>query len=162
MSKALNISGMVIMILLIVVVLPLTLPKLFGFKLFHILSSSMESALPVHSVIYVQSCDPKLIQPGDIITFRFESGTDLVETHRVVSVDTDDMHIVTKGDLNSANDQTRVQFDSVVGKVTFHLPLLGLFSRFIHSPEGIAACIAIFAAVLLMWLIADRLKPKEN
>ncbi|MEA4966210.1 MAG: signal peptidase I [Oscillospiraceae bacterium] len=162
MRKVLNLSGAIILILLIAAVLPLTLPKLFGFQLFEILSGSMEPTLPVHSVIYVQECDPATLQSGDIITFRLESGSDLVETHRVVSVDTVSQSIVTKGDANEANDQTQVLFTSVVGKVPFHLPWLGLLSQLIHSSQGIAVCVAIFAAVLLLWLLADRLKPKEN
>lgn len=162
MRKVLNIAGTVILILMIAAVLPLTLPKLFGLQLFQILSGSMEPTLPVHSVIYVKDCDPAALQSGDIITFRFDSGSDLVETHRVVSVDTVSNSIVTKGDANETNDQTQVRFDSVVGTVIFHLPLLGLLSQFIHSSQGIAVCVVIFASVLLMWVLADRLKPKEN
>lgn len=162
MRRLLNMTGVVIIVLMIIAVLPLTIPKLFGYKLFDVLSGSMEPAIPADSIIYVKPCTWDEISIGDIITFKLESNTDLVETHRVDDIDNDNKLITTKGDANESTDINKVDFNNVVGKVAFHIPHLAILSRYLHSYVGSAACIALFAAVLLMWMTADRLKRKEN
>ena len=47
-----------------------------------------------------------------------------------------------------------------MGKVVFHIPLYGLLADWLHSPRGIAVCTALFAAVLLMYVAADRIEPR--
>jgi signal peptidase I len=48
----------IILILLIVLGLMLAVPRLFGIKLFTVLSGSMEPALSVGDLIYVKPVDP--------------------------------------------------------------------------------------------------------
>ena len=162
MKKLLNICGAVILILLVAAVLPLTVPKIFGLKPYNILSGSMEPEIPVNSVIYVKQCDTAQLEVGDIITFKLGSGTDLAETHRIADIDKENALFTTKGDANKNVDQTKVKAENIIGKVVFHIPQYGKLADFINTSEGIAACIAVFAAVLIMWLAADRIKPKER
>ena len=162
MKKLLNICGAVILILLVAAVLPLTVPKIFGLKPYNILSGSMDPEIPVNSVIYVKQCDTAQLEVGDIITFKLGSGTDLAETHRIADIDKENALFTTKGDANKNVDQTKVKAENIIGKVVFHIPQYGKLADFINTSEGIAACIAVFAAVLIMWLAADRIKPKER
>ena len=46
LSKVLNYIGILLMALVILLVLPLTVPKLFGFQIFGILTGSMEPEYP--------------------------------------------------------------------------------------------------------------------
>lgn len=162
MKKLLNICGAVILILLVAAVLPLTVPKIFGLTPYNILSGSMEPEIPTNSVIYVKQCDTSQLAVGDIITFKLGSGTDLAETHRIADIDKENALFTTKGDANKNVDQTKVRAENIIGKVVFHIPQYGKLADFINTSEGIAACIAVFAAVLIMWLAADRIKPKER
>jgi signal peptidase I len=162
LRKLLNAIGAVMLIVLLALVLPLTVPKLAGFQLYEIQTGSMEPALPVHSVIYVRSCQPDEVQVGDIITFQTESASERVMTHRVAAIDDQAQTFTTKGDANDAVDQTPVPFSNLTGKVVFHIPALGSVAAFLQSGEGIAACVCVFAAVLTLWIIADRLKVKER
>ena len=162
LRKVLNLTGAVLLILLLLLVLPLTVPKLAGFQLYEIQTGSMTPALPVHSVIYVRPCDAENVQVGDVITFRIESAADTVMTHRVTAIDQQAETFTTKGDANEAQDQTPVAFSQLTGKVMFHLPYLGSVAAYLHTPQGIAACVCVFAAVLILWIIADRLKVKER
>ena len=160
LRKALNIIGTMILLLLIAAVLPLTLPKLFGYRLYHILTPSMEPAIWMDSTVYVRSVDPEELQEGDVIVFQIAGGLDTMETHRIVHVDKDRQMFTTKGDANFTEDQNPVLFSSVMGKVVFHIPLYGLLADWLHSPRGIAVCTALFAAVLLMYEAADRIEPR--
>ena len=162
MKKLLNICGAVILILLVAAVLPLTVPKIFGLTPYNILSGSMEPEIPTNRVIYVKQCDTAQLEVGDVITFKLGSGTDLAETHRIADIDKENALFTTKGDANKNVDQTKVIAENIIGKVVFHIPQYGKLADFINTSEGIAACIAVFAAVLIMWLAADRIKPKER
>lgn len=159
-SRILNVTGTVVIVLLIIAVLPLTLPKIFGYELYTVLSGSMEPGISVNSVIYVKKCSPETITKGDVITFNLESNTTLVETHRVVDINSEEDFFTTKGDANAAEDVTPVAFDRLIGVVKFHIPYLGFLAQYINSAEGIASCIAVFAGVLIMWLVAEKVKTK--
>ncbi len=162
MKKLLNIGGAVLLALLVIAVLPLTLPKLLGFTPYQILTGSMEPAIPTHSVVYVKQCEASQLRVRDVITYRLGSESELVQTHRIEAIDPDSALFTTKGDANLSVDQTRVKAENIVGRVAFHIPQYGKLAEYIRSSEGIAACIAVFAAVLILWITADRIHPKER
>lgn len=162
LRKVLNIAGALILIVMLALVLPLTVPRLAGLQLYEVQTGSMTPALPVHSVIYVRPCEPETVQVGDVVTFRIESAADTVMTHRVTAIDDLAETFTTKGDANEAQDQTPVPFQQLTGKVVFHIPYLGSVAAYLHTSQGIAACVCVFAAVLILWIIADRLKVKER
>lgn len=162
MKKLLNIGGAVLLSLLVIAVLPLTLPKALGYTPYNILTGSMEPAIPTHSVVYVKRCEPSQLQIGDVITYRLGTESDLVQTHRIEAIDEEKALFTTKGDANKSVDQTRVKAENIVGRVVFHIPQYGILAEYIRTSEGIAACVAVFAAVLILWIAADRIKPKEK
>lgn len=110
-AKALNAVATVLVLALVAAALPLTVPRLFGYQIFEILTTSMTPVLPVGSAIYVKACDPAQLEPGDIITYKLSSRTGLVETHRVVENDTASQELVTKGDANAQADVYPVGYD---------------------------------------------------
>ena len=75
------------MVLLILLAVPLTVPKILGIQIYAVLSGSMEPEYRVNSVIYVKPCEPSQVAEGDVITFHLIGETDIVMTHRVVSID---------------------------------------------------------------------------
>lgn len=157
-----NFCATALILALVAVALPLSLPKLFGYQIYNVLTPSMTPALPVGSVLYVKSCQPETLAEGEIITFRLSAATGLVETHRVVQNDIQAQRLVTKGDANAQPDVTPVEYSRVVGKVELCIPLLGAVSEKIHSSGGVAICAGIFALAILMWTLADKAKKKER
>lgn len=147
---------------LLVCALPLTVPKLFGFQIYSVLTPSMTPALPVGCAVYVQACDPASLEPGDVVTYYKGSGTTLTETHRVVSNDVDSQSLTTKGDANADADMYPVLYSQVMGIVTFSVPCLGAVAMGMQSPAGIAVCIVIFALAFLLWALADKFKKRES
>ena len=126
LSKILNYIGIFLMAVVILLVLPLTLPKLFGIHIFGVLTGSMEPEYPVGCAVYVKEIDFEEIKTGDPITYRLGTDTDLVATHRVVEIDSEQQAFITKGDANQSADVDAVSYSQVVGKVVFQIPLLSL------------------------------------
>ena len=158
LSKLLNILATIMMVVVILLAVPLTLPKLFGYQIYGILTESMEPVYPVGCGVYVKSVQPEDVQIGDAITFHLGSGTQATATHRVVEIDTKKQEFITKGDANASSDVEPVRFSQLIGKVTGKLPWIGGFSVFLHSGKGIATCSLIFGIALALWKIADRVK----
>lgn len=162
MKKLLNIAGGFVLLLLVAAVLPLTLPRLFGLTPYSVLTGSMEPAIPAQSVIFVKRCEPSLLETGDVITYRLGSAAQYVQTHRIAAMNPEKTLFTTKGDANLSVDQTQVKAENVLGKVVFHIPEYGKLAEYIRTSEGIAACVAAFAVVLILWMTADRIKSKER
>ena len=99
------------------------LPGLFHMKAYVVKSSSMEPAIMAGSVIYIsQYGEEETISPGDIVSFQ---AGDARVTHRVVAVDSEHGIVTTKGDANQVCDSKPTTFDSIEGKVRFHIPAIG-------------------------------------
>ena len=161
-ARILSVLASLLMVAVVLAALPLTLPRLAGIQIYSVLTASMEPALPVGSAVYVKSCDASQLAPGDIVTFTIGGGNALVKTHRVVSNDTGARQLITKGDANPLPDIDPVAYGQLMGKVIFTAPILGAASQALHSPTGVAACIAIFALALILWTLADKLKKRES
>ncbi len=160
-ARLLNWSGVVMTILLILLCIPFTLPKLFGLQLFEVKTASMEPEYPVGSVVYVKEAESADIAVGDIITYTLGSDTEYVMTHRVVAISEEEQTFITKGDANMVEDAEPVSFSRLVGKPVCCIPGIAAISNFINSNMGVKVMIGIFVIVIMMWLIADRLKKNE-
>ena len=161
-AKALSAVATVLLLAVMAVALPFSVPKLFGYQIYNVLTQSMEPAMPVGSAIYVKRCDPQALRQGEIITFRLSEATGLVETHRVVENDTQAKQLITKGDANALPDVDPVSYERVVGKVVMCIPVLGTVSEMLHSGPGVTACVAIFALAIILWTLADKTKKRER
>lgn len=89
------------------------------FRPYVVLSGSMEPALQVGSVVWV---DVRKTEAGigDAVTFERDGRT---VTHRIVGKT--EKGYLTKGDANREADSSPVESGEVVGTVVFHLPYLG-------------------------------------
>lgn len=161
-AKTLSAVATVLLLAVMAVALPFSVPKLFGYQIYNVLTQSMEPAMPVGSAIYVKRCDPQALRQGEIITYRLSEATGLVETHRVVENDTQAKQLITKGDANALPDVDPVSYERVVGKVVVCIPVLGTVSEMLHSGPGVTACVAIFALAIILWTLADKTKKRER
>lgn len=150
-----------------VVILALLLvgARLFGLKVYTVLSGSMEPAYHVGSVIYVKAVDYKSLQPGDVITFMLDEDT--VATHRITEVLVDEnapdtYRFFTKGDANSAPDGSSVHYKNIIGMPVFTIPYLGYVANFIQNPPGMYYAIAAGGVLLMLVFIPDLLDDKKG
>ena len=76
--------GTVLLILLVALCLPLTLPRVLGYDIYTVISGSMEPSIPTGSLVYIEGAQPEDIEAGDVIAFYGANDSAAVITHRVV------------------------------------------------------------------------------
>ena len=126
-----NIIGTLILVAVIATSVPLAIPRFLGYETYNVTSGSMEPALPVGSVIYVQYVEPETVKTDDIIAF-FSGGS--VVTHRVVNNNLFEGKFTTKGDANPMVDFSDVPYSDLVGVVKYHIPVLGNYLMVYSNP----------------------------
>ena len=96
LSRIFNVLANIIIALIVALCAVIMLPKVFGYEVYGILSGSMLPNYPIGSIIYVQHEEASHIEVGDVITFNMAAGSDVVATHRVVEINSDDDEILKK------------------------------------------------------------------
>lgn len=163
MTRIWNVFTSVVVALAILLAVILVGFRLFGFQIFTVLSGSMEPDLPVGSLVYVQSVDPTTLQVGDDISYLVAENT--VVTHRIVEIlpDEEDPSILrfsTQGIANETVDTTPpVHMNNIIGKVAFHLPLLGYLTAWVQGVPGRYITVAFASVLILVTFLPDILAP---
>ena len=154
--------GIVSWVLVCVVVLAAVFlmgSRLLGYRVFNIVSGSMEPVYRVGDLIYVQEVDPNTVQPGDVITFVLNEDL-VVATHRVVRIDAEKQRFYTKGDANETEDGGSVHFKNLIGVPKFKIPGLGYVADFIQTAPCMYITIAAVAVLLLLAFLPDLARKK--
>ena len=152
-----NICGTLILLAIIGISLPLTLPRYMGYEIFDVVSGSMAPTIPMDSIVYVKPADVPNIQPGEVIAFYDSSGTSIV-VHRVVENLRVDGEFITKGDANASPDPSKVSYKSVYGTVVFHAPVYGRLSVLYTSSLGKVYALAFAVVAAMFYILAGQLK----
>ena len=155
-----GILGTLILVAVIAVSAPLTVPRLLGYEMYQVLSGSMEPAIPVGSVIYVKQSVPEEIQAGEIIAFFREEGD--VVTHRVVDNHTVERELITKGDANEIQDFQPVPYNALIGRVERHIPVVGSFMGLLAGNIGKAYLLCLTACGVMFNILAGRLRRRNH
>ena len=162
MQTVKKVWGIVSWVLVCVVVLAAVFlmgSRLLGYRVFNIVSGSMEPVYRVGDLIYVQEVDPNTVQPGDVITFVLNEDL-VVATHRVVRIDAEKQRFYTKGDANETEDGGSVHFKNLIGVPKFKIPGLGYVADFIQKAPGLYITIAAVAVLLLLAFLPDLARKK--
>lgn len=161
MAVACSALGTVLLMVLVMVCLPLTVPRVFGFHIYTVISGSMEPAIPTGSLVYVKGVPPEDVEEDDVIAFYGSMDGASIITHRVVANSEIMSEFITKGDANDTKDMKPVSYDSYIGKVLLTVPGAGGIAQMFTSAAGkIAAACMIGLAVILQITAAfiDRRK----
>ncbi|MBQ7059820.1 MAG: signal peptidase I [Firmicutes bacterium] len=147
------------MLFTIVISLPLALPRFLGYDMYNVVSGSMQPAIPVGSVIYVQPSDPAKIKADDVIAFFVG---DSVIVHRVMENKHLEGVFITKGDANPVEDLSDVPYHDMIGKVVFHIPYIGDFLSIFSTMTG-KIYVLLFAMCGIMFnILAGRLRNRTR
>lgn len=157
-AKVCSVIGTLLLLVAILICIPLTLPRLAGYQIYHVISGSMEPAIPVESVVYVKDVAPADIQKKDVIAFHSVLGEEAIITHRVVSNNRVAGEIVTKGDANTKEDMEPVPYENVLGKIALTVPVLGKILATIATIQGKAVVGSVILLALLLHIAAGRLR----
>lgn len=150
--------GTLIIILVIIVAAAFTIPRLFGFEIYNVISSSMEPAVPLGSAVFVKRTDPETLEPGEIVAFADGVGT---VTHRLVENRKSSREIITKGDANEIEDFDPVPYSAVLGRVKYVVPVIGAYLMAISGTVG-KLCLVCFAVCGVMFDVLGSLIEKNR
>lgn len=153
--KIMNAAGVMLMLLVIAVMVPFTIPKLFGYQIYGVLTGSMEPSIPVGSALFIKPCGIGEIVVGDVVTYTLGSGTDYVMSHRVIEIAEQENLLRTKGDANNEADPEPVNTERLIGKAVLTVPGLGRAAEYLETASGKAVCFILFAVSFILWLTAD-------
>lgn len=160
-KKIWNVVSTVLVALVVLIAVFLMGSRLLGYRVFSVLSGSMEPKYSTGDLIYVDEVDPSQIKVGDAITFILNEDL-LVATHEVIGIDAEKQHFFTKGIANEDADKDPVHFNNLIGKPVFSLPKLGYVSNWIQNPPGTYVTIAAGVALVALVFLPDLLRGKKK
>ncbi len=155
-KKICNITGGLLLILVILLCIPLTIPRLFGCQIYHVISGSMEPAIPTGSIVYVRDVEADKVEENDVIAYYSDTDTGAIITHRVVKNRVINGEFVTKGDANDAEDVTPVSYDRLLGKVVLSIPYLGAVLALVATTTGKFSVGCLILAAVLLTMISRK------
>ena len=135
--------------------------RILGYRVFNVISGSMEPTYSVGDLLYVKEVKPETIEAGTAITFVLNENL-VVATHRVVEVDAENNRSYTKGDANETPDAAPVHFNNVIGVPQFHIPLLGYVSDFVQRPPGMYIALGVGVVLILAVFLPDMSGKKKE
>lgn len=161
MKKTANILSALLIVLLAIALAAVLVSKLvFGVEMKAVLTGSMEPELPVGSLLIIKPAEYTEIKVGDDITFVRDENLTLV-THRVIQKDDETQKITTQGIANNSPDNP-TSFENVVGKVVFHIPVVGYFVIWTSTVKGKIICGIIIAALVALSILLSKIKNDNN
>ncbi len=163
-KKIWNIATTVVVVLVVLAAILLVGVRFVGYRVYTVLSGSMEPTYHVGSLIYVKEVDPLTLQTGDVITYMVNEET--VVTHRIVGIMPDEneagvVRFRTKGDANNSEDGTLVHSQNVIGTPVLTVPEIGYAVDYIQHPPGMYFGIAGAALLLVLVFVPDLLFDDE-
>ena len=124
-----TISILIIIFLIITIIRSLVFKKtdIFGYRVYLIMSGSMEQEISVEDAILVRETNQLL--KGDIIAFQNGNS---VTVHRIVNIKTEGNKKLyqTKGDNNNIEDSNLVEQNQIKGKYVMKISGLGKIAMF--------------------------------
>lgn len=133
-----------------------------------VMSGSMEPGISPGDTVVVRDVPASQIEPGDVITYEFETGRAGVarRTHRVVGVVNRETgrYFRTKGDANEDADQQLVPVDAVVGRVMLTIPYVGYVILFASTGQGLFLLVVLPGVLLFvseLWSLVSAIRASR-
>ncbi len=164
-------TNILLVVLVLLVVVFIVLPAVFASSLAMVYSGSMDPAMPMGALAWMEPVDPAEIEVSDIIAFDPPwDDDDVIISHRVIEVaDSDSLSFVTKGDANEDPDPDLAPADSVLARVNFSVPNLGFLlariKKYTASQLGFGLFIALPTVLLIGSAVRDMnvaLSPRKK
>ena len=150
--KVLKTLGQVVLFVILIFfillnILSMNNKSLVGFRIYRVISGSMQPALQIGDVIIIKKANN--YAEKDIITY--DNGLTTI-THRIKSINGDE--IITEGDANDAPDKP-ITKDRILGKYFFRISTFSVFSIMLTGKTIYLIMVLVLFAILL-FAISDR------
>ena len=140
-----------------------------GYRLYAVLTDSMEPRIPTFSLVCTKVLDPEEplhLNKGDIITFKADRfGDDILLTHHFNKTEKDfqgNTIYRTNAEGKDNLDMYKTLRKDIIGTYVFHIPFIGKIFLFLKSKFGIL----LYAELAVIWLfnktIRTRWEEKEQ
>ena len=177
-NKVFKISMTVLRVLLIIVLIGFVFSvclqrfsnnklSIFNFRMFTVVTGSMEPRYKVGDVLIAQEVDPSSIEVGDTISYLGKSGSfrDKVITHEVVNIEIDGTSgkrtFHTKGLTNVVEDPI-VSEEQLYGKVIHRCFVISLIYKIVSTSIGFYLFIIVPILYIIISEIISTLLDKEE
>ena len=141
--------------------------SIFNYRMFTVVTGSMEPRYKVGDVLIAQEVDPSSIEVGDTISYLGKTGSfrDKVITHEVVDIDIDETTgkrtFHTKGLTNVVEDPI-VSEDQLYGKVIYKCLVISLIYKIVSTSIGFYIFIIVPILYIIISEIISTLLNKEE
>lgn len=136
-----------------------------SFRMFTVVTGSMEPVYKVGDVVISKEVDPSTINEGDDVVYLGEKNDfkDKIVTHRVIKIENKDgeYYFTTKGVANDYSDPV-ISSDQIYGKVVYKPVVLSFLSSILNTRAGFYLLIFVPVAFLIFLEILDYIKRKEG
>lgn len=122
--------------------------KLEGGQVLSVQTGSMEPVLRPGDAVIVRAAGTRSLRTGDIVSYQSPRASQVVITHRLVSVSPVNGWLITKGDALAAPDPAFPP-RRLVGRVIAVSPKLGIVLDDLRRPAGLLLGVYVPAATLL-------------
>ncbi len=131
--------------------------SLFNYRMFTVISGSMEPKYNVGDVLIAKDVEPSTIKVGDTVSYLGNSGSfkNKVITHQVVEIETDaDGKYIfhTKGIDNPAEDPI-VYEDQLYGVIVYKSVILSFIYKIVATPIGLF----LFVVLPILYIIGSEI-----
>jgi signal peptidase len=154
--------GTLILVVLVLLCIPVTIPGYMGYQMYTVVSGSMEPAIPVGSLVYIRYEDPEQIRPEDVIAFYSGVADGGITTHRVVENRLAEGEFITKGDANGQEDVRPAAYGQLIGKMICCIPVLGYVASVLDQTSGKLLAAGMILVAILFHLLAFLLDKKTR
>lgn len=152
--------GTFLLLLVIAACIPFTLPRLLGYRVYAVISGSMEPAISVGDLVYVRQTEPEDVEKNDVIAFCAAEASGAIILHRVVENRTVDGSFITKGDANAQPDLSPVSYDRLLGVTERAVPYLGQLGLILTGSWGKLAAVCLVLAAVMLHAVSAGLRSK--
>lgn len=176
MKKALSIISKIVKVIATIfvalIVLVVLIQRIFnnslslgGFRLYTVVTGSMEPTYKVKDIIISKSRKPEDIKVGDPVVYLGKESDfeNKIVTHRVIEKreESGKYYFVTKGDNNTGIDP-EIEGSQIYGVVIHKSAVLSFVSKLVTSNVGFFLLIIVPGALLIVLEIADRVKGEDS
>ncbi len=140
----------------------------FDYRLFTVVSNSMEPEFMVGDVLVAKETDPANIKVGDAVSYLGTQGSfkDKIITHEVTKITQDENGkyvFNTKGIKYGVEDVYEVTEDQLYGVVVYKTIVLSFIYKIIMTPVGLFVLVVIpVLYIIVSELISAMLKKEEK
>ncbi len=131
--------------------------SMFNFRLFTVISGSMEPKYKIGDVLVAVETKPEDIKVGDVISYLGKTGSfqDKVITHQVIKIEKDEQgkHYYHSKGLANAIEDPIVEEDQLYGVVKYKVKTLSLVYKIVGKPLGFF----LFVVVPILYIIISEL-----